>query len=274
MPTKVMSACAASASVGWISGWPCSASRSGRRRGDRRQRHRERACLDAVRHREDDVVEGGRTVRRDVAGQRNDLVLRAVHRRKLLDRRLQRAPRADRHHQRFRRVQPPFDLGGLWPRRRPAVVDDEFGSLGTTSTRSSAKRARSFAASSRQLAMGWSSDADEAFRHRQRHQALRRLARNAELGGDLVLRVAGDIIQPPGARRVVQPCVAAVLPDTHRRDAPSILPVSQGTRPSAIVISSGHLPDKWARAIRCTWLLPVVYLAGQSLYDGMRGTMR
>ena len=80
MPTKVTSACAARASVGWIIGWPCSISRSsaedamtGRGMG------KLRALI--VGDVEDDVVEGGRAVRRDVAGQRHDLVLRALHRR-------------------------------------------------------------------------------------------------------------------------------------------------------------------------------------------------
>jgi hypothetical protein len=60
-------------------------------------------------------------------------------------------------------------------------------------------------------------DADlyEALRHRERHQPLRGLARYAELAGYLVLRVAGDIIKPAGARRLVEPRLAAFLPDIH-----------------------------------------------------------
>ena len=51
----------------------------------------------------------------------------------------------------------------------------------------------------------------------ERDQPLRRLPRHAELRGDLVLRVAGDIIEPAGARRVVEP-VRCLLSwrDVHR----------------------------------------------------------
>ena len=58
-------------------------------------------------------------------------------------------------------------------------------------------------------------DLDQSFRHRQRHQALRRLARHAELGRDLVLRIAGDIVEPAGARRVVEPVAARLLARSH-----------------------------------------------------------
>ena len=89
-------------------------------------------------------------------------------------------------------------------------------------------------------------DLDQAFRHRQRHQPLRRLPRNAERGGDLVLCVTGDIIEPSGARRVVQPVAAAILPGIHvlppqtaaHRSGP--LPVSQGTASCAIVNLKGN----------------------------------
>jgi hypothetical protein len=45
---------------------------------------------------------------------------------------------------------------------------------------------------------------DQPFANGERYQALRRLARDAELAGDLVLGVAGDVIEPAGAGRVVQ----------------------------------------------------------------------
>ena len=46
---------------------------------------------------------------------------------------------------------------------------------------------------------------DQPLRHRHGNEPLRRLPRDAELLGDLVLRVAGDVIEPAGARRVVEP---------------------------------------------------------------------
>src|SRR3984957_9683662 len=48
-------------------------------------------------------------------------------------------------------------------------------------------------------------DLDEPLADRQRNQALRGLTRNAELARDLVLGVAGDIVEPPGASGLVEP---------------------------------------------------------------------
>ncbi len=46
---------------------------------------------------------------------------------------------------------------------------------------------------------------DQALADGERHEALRRLARDAELAGDLVLGVAGDVIEPACARGLVEP---------------------------------------------------------------------
>ena len=58
---------------------------------------------------------------------------------------------------------------------------------------------------------------DELFRHGHGDEALRGLPRHAELLRDLVLRVAGDVIEPAGARRIVEPDVrlaaARLVPD-------------------------------------------------------------
>jgi hypothetical protein len=48
-------------------------------------------------------------------------------------------------------------------------------------------------------------DFDQPLTDRQRNEALGGLARNAELAGDLVLRVASDVIEPTGARGLVEP---------------------------------------------------------------------
>ena len=233
MPTKVMSALATSSSVGWIIGWLMQHLALLGRRGDDRQRHREAARLDRIGHREDDVVERRRPVGRDVAGQRHDLVLRALHRRKLLDRGLQRAAGADRQHDRLGRPQPPLDLGGGGlgdaDRRRRRCRDRSA----RPRRRSSAKRERRRSASSMQLAIGWSSrtliSPSETASDTSRCAAL---PGNAELGGDLVLRVAGDVIEPAGARRIVVP----ELPFSGREPIqPPHVPARNLQRPSRIV---------------------------------------
>ena len=48
---------------------------------------------------------------------------------------------------------------------------------------------------------------DQLLADRERDETLRRLARHAELARDLVLRVAGDVVEPAGARRVVEPVI-------------------------------------------------------------------
>ena len=63
----------------------------------------------------------------------------------------------------------------------------------------------------------------EPLRHGERDQPLRRLTRNAKLGRDLILRVAGDIIEPAGAGRVVQSRIRDVLPWRHSAARPSLL---------------------------------------------------
>src|SRR5690242_944391 len=51
---------------------------------------------------------------------------------------------------------------------------------------------------------------DKALADGERDQPLCRLARNAKLGRDLVLRVAGDVIEPAGPRRFIEPADFAV----------------------------------------------------------------
>ncbi len=58
-------------------------------------------------------------------------------------------------------------------------------------------------------------DLDQPLAHRERNEALRGLARNAELARDLVLRVAGDVIEPAGARGVVEPRALAFSVPGH-----------------------------------------------------------
>src|SRR5690606_37074920 len=64
---------------------------------------------------------------------------------------------------------------------------------------------------------------DQSLADGEGHEALRGLARDAHLGGDLFLRVAGDIIEPAGAaassnRVDVFSCRAAIVSPRLTRD--------------------------------------------------------
>jgi len=50
---------------------------------------------------------------------------------------------------------------------------------------------------------------DQVLAHRERDEPLGGLARDAELAGDLVLGVAGDVVEPGGTRGVVEPVFLA-----------------------------------------------------------------
>ena len=62
-------------------------------------------------------------------------------------------------------------------------------------------------------------DLDQLVADRQRDQPLGRLARHAELAGDLILGVAGDVIEPAGAGGVVEPVGFQLR--CFRHDSPS-----------------------------------------------------
>lgn len=47
-------------------------------------------------------------------------------------------------------------------------------------------------------------EGNQPLRQAERHHPLRRGARDAQLLGDFILRVAGDVIEPAGPRRVVE----------------------------------------------------------------------
>ena len=88
----------------------------------------------------------------------------------------------------------------------PIVVDDEAGSrrhdLDQIEREAGLQLRRKLEAIGDRVV---DADLDQPLRHGKRHQPLRRLPGDAELSGDLVLRVARDIIQPARARRVVEP---------------------------------------------------------------------
>jgi hypothetical protein len=58
---------------------------------------------------------------------------------------------------------------------------------------------------------------DEPFAHGERDEPLRRLPGHAKLLGNLLLIVAGDVVQPPGARGIVEPSCRCLLPECHQK---------------------------------------------------------
>ena len=93
----------------------------------------------------------------------------------------------------------------------PSVDEVEAGSVGATSQNLQVvteleRRGELHAARDRMI----EPHLDEPLADRQRNQALRRLARDAELARDLVLGIAGDVIEPSGARGLVEPQTVVV----------------------------------------------------------------
>src|SRR5690606_29449417 len=78
-------------------------------------------------------------------------------------------------------------------------------------------------------------DANQPFRYGKRYQPLRRLSRNAQFGSDLVLRIAGYVIEPASARGVVKPRISAILTHAHDHVPSFARPISQQMDPCAIV---------------------------------------
>ena len=149
------------------------------RGGDHRQRHRIVRRLHGVGDTHDHVIERGGAVRRDVADQRDDLVVRAFERLDLLDRRAERSPATDRHHDRVHRLQPLLHVGrggagGAGADRlrgrigRYDLAHLQLEALGEP-------RGKLHAARDRVV----EPDLDQPLRDRHRHEPLRRLARDA-----------------------------------------------------------------------------------------------
>ena len=151
------------------------------------------------------VVERRRAVGGDVADQRDDLVLRAVHRGQLVDGRAHRPAGADRHDQRMRRLEPALELGGGGLRdprragRRIGVAGHDLAAIEGIAVLEALRQVE--AAGDRVI----EADLDQLLADRERHQPLRRLPRHAELAGDFVLGVAGDVVKPTGPGCIVQP---------------------------------------------------------------------
>src|SRR5579883_3627145 len=123
-------------------------------------------------------------------------MLRTLHARQLIGDRAHRAARADADDRRLVASQPALEL------RRRDLRDAERGRGGGGVRRRDFAETQVVPGLQRRGELHAARDRmvepylDETLADRQRHQTLRRLARDAELAGDLVLRVAGDVIEP------------------------------------------------------------------------------
>ena len=139
-------------------------------------------------------------------------MLRAIHRRHVIDGGLQRPPGANADHDGFLRAQLHLQMpcrGLAHPVKRARMGEvgrNHLHDLEPEAGFEFGTEAQAFADRVVQL------ETDQARRNRKRHEALGTLAGYAELGRDLILRIAGDIVQPASAGGVVQlSVIAAVL---------------------------------------------------------------
>ena len=195
----------------------------GQRAGDDRQRHGVVGRPDRIGHPGDHVIKGGGAVGGDIAHQGDDLVLRAIHGRQLVGGGAQRPPRAQGDDDGMLGFQPALQFGGR--RLRHAQDRRLRGRIGRDDL---AKLEAVFVLEplGELEAMGdgmIEANLDQPAAHRQRYQPLGRLAGDAQLAGDLILGIAGDVIEPAGPGCVVEPvrfqlrCFRHVSPSSLRR---------------------------------------------------------
>ena len=156
---------------------------------------------DAAHH----IEERGRAVGRDIADQRHDLVLRAIHRRQLLDHGAQHAPRAHRHDHRMLRHEIALELrgGGF---RDPDRARCRFRIAGHDLAEIDAVVAFELVRKLKAMAdRVIEPDLDQFLADGEGDEPLRRLPRHAELARDLILGIAGDIIEPARPSGVIEP---------------------------------------------------------------------
>ena len=218
-----------------------------RRGGDHRQRHRVVCRVDLVGEREDDVVDRGRTIRGDVSRQRHETMLRALHPRQVLHRCTERPPGSDADHQGIgaqeRALQP--RCAGL---RDPEGRRGRFGirrhHFGGAQTEALHQSGAEFKAGGDGMV---DANLDEPGRHRQRHEPLGALPRDAELDGDLLLRVARDVVEPAGARRVVETGRGLLRRLAHPRLLPRLDAGRRADRPPTPESRASQSPDRVPR---------------------------
>ena len=125
--------------------------------------------------------------------------------RHLLDRGAQRAAGAERDDESARRRG--ASARGTTP-RPPAMPSDELSGGGIGRHHLAIGQLEALGQPRRKLHAGGDrvieAEGDQPLGERQRDQPLRGRARDVELAGDLVLGIAGDEIEPAGARRVVE----------------------------------------------------------------------
>ena len=162
--------------------------------GDHRQRHRIMRRLHPVADAAHHIEKRSRAVGRDIADKRNDLVLRAIHRRQLLDHGAQHASCSHGDDDRMLRDEIALELGrrglGNTKRRRGRfrVARHDFAEIDAVVSFQLFRKLEAMA--DRMI----EPDFDQLLADRERDEPLRRLSGYAELAGDLVLGVAGDII--------------------------------------------------------------------------------
>lgn len=173
--------------------------------GEQRRRQQEMLAAGLLGDVLRDVVAVRRAVGGDRADHRHEPVLRPVDLRDLRDGRLQRAAAADGDHHRPRLVQIP--LHHLRACDRELAVD-RLGRIRIDGHDFAHREPVAF----RQLraevqAVGElmiDAYADQVLLDRERDQPLRDRARHLQLLGDFVLRVAGDVVEPRGARGEIE----------------------------------------------------------------------
>ena len=152
----------------------------------------------------DRVEQRSRAIGRDVADERYEFVLRAIHRPQLVRGRAQFLAGAKRDHGRFQPREVAFEFGGGGigdAKRRRVAVGVAWHHLAIAKVVAIFQPVGEIHAK-----RDWVIEPDfhQPLADRERDQPLRRLPRNRQFPGDLVLGVAGNIIKPAGARRVVE----------------------------------------------------------------------
>ena len=120
-------------------------------------------------------------------------------------------------------------------------------------------------------------DLDQPLAHRKRNQALRRLTRNAELAGDLVLGVARDVIEPARARRLVQsqtvlvrlarhqtPLGCAGLRPPARISGSRAMSSKMRSAPAAVNSAACSGPEKWLPPTKPNTVIPAARAAADA----------
>ena len=169
-------------------------------------RHRVAGGADPLGEPHHDLERGRAAIARGRADQGHDLVLRPLDRLDLTDRAAERAAGAEREHGRLPRREMRFELpGGGGAEAEHAVLVGIAGhDLGVVELEAGPERLLELGAGAQRVI---DPERDQALGDRGRDQPLRGLARDVELARELVLGVAGDVVEPGCADRQIAPAV-------------------------------------------------------------------